>query len=199
MKTRSLVLLLCSVLFVFGQQTIVKSAVLINKNIEESVKEAVLLTNEINNDQEIHFYLKESVNDDHKKLYYRIGEKGKEELLFDPHQYEDDKGDVLLIKSFSPNKKGTKVCLALGPKEAKKATLFIVDVQTKKLHKEQIDNCMNHKVSWMEDGKSFMYCRKYFDVNRSGKLFGDIFLHKVGMDPSEDKMISFSKYLPEYY
>ncbi len=199
MKTRILTLLLSSILFVFGQQLIAKSIVLNDKNFDQCVNESDFSTNVLNVDQEIQFFLKGSVNDDHKKLYYRIGKNGKEELLFDPNEYKAENGDVLLIKSFSPNKQGTKVCLALGSKGAKKAVLYIIDVQTKKLHEEKIDNCMNHRVSWMDDGKSFMYCRKYFDVSESDELIGDLFFHKVGTDPSEDRMISFSKDLPEYY
>lgn len=217
MKTAILTLLLSTSLFVFGQQSHANSTELNDKSFEQRIKESSLDIVDLQNlekiafkestffitikngDKEIEFYLKESENGNQKKLYYRIGENGIEELLFDPIEYKDENCDVLLIKSFSPNNQGTKVCLALGTKVAKRAVLYIVDVQTKKVHEEQINNCMNHKVSWMEDGKSFMYCKKYFDVSDSGELFGDVFYHIVGTDPSEDRMITFSNDLPEYY
>ncbi len=182
MKTGIFTLLLCSSLFVFGQQ---------------SVTEPVTLNE--NNTKEIQFYLKKTANDDQKILYYRIGEKGKEELLFDPNGYKDEKGNVVLIKSFSPNKQGTKVCLAVGSKKSEKAKLYIVDVQSKQLHKEQINNCMNHKVTWMDDGRSFVYCQQYVDLSEDGRIMGDLFIHRVGTDSSEDDLVTFTENRPEHY
>ncbi len=217
MKTTILTLLLSTSLFVFGQQSLANATELNDQSFEQKIKESSLdivdlqnwekivfkesafLITVKNNDKEIQFFLKGSVNDGHKKLYYRDGENGKEKLLFDPGDYNDTNGNSYLIKCFSPNNQRTKVCIALGPKNTKKTILYIVDVQTKKVYEEQIDNCMNQKVSWMKDGKTFMYCRKYFDVSKSGELLGDVFFHKIGTDPSEDRFITYSKELPEYY
>ena len=198
MKTRILTLLLSSIMFVFGRQSFARSTVLNDKIFDKNEKEFVFPTNEIIDNQKTQFYLKESANNAYKKLYYR-NDDNEEELIFDPNEYKDDSGNLYLIKSFSPNYQGTKVCLNLGLKKAKKTILYIVDVQTKKVHKEQIDNCTNQKVSWMDDGNSFMYCRKYIDVSPSGELFGNILIHIIGTDPSEDRLVSFSKELPEYY
>ena len=217
MKTGIFTLLLSTSLFVFGQQSLANATELNDKSFEQKIKESSLDIVDLQNlekiifkqsaffitvkngDKEIEFFLKGAANNAHKKLYYRNGENGKEELLFDPSKYKDENGNSYLIKCFSPNDQGTKICIALGTKDAEKTILHIIDVQTKKVHQEQIKNCMNYKVSWMEDGKTFMYCRKNFDVSDSGELIGDVFFHIVGTDPSEDKMISFSKDLPEYY
>ncbi|MEN8186481.1 MAG: hypothetical protein ABFR05_05075 [Bacteroidota bacterium] len=181
MRTRILILLFTSFMFVLGQQSLAQSLVL-------------------NQDEKNHFFLKVSENDNrYEVLYYRIGEKGKEVLLFDPNEYKDEKGNAFLIKCFSSNDQGSKVCLALGTNESKRTSLYIIDVKTKQLHEEKIDNCLNRKVTWTKDGKSFMYCQKYFDVNEAGELVGELFFHKVGTNPSDDKLVSFSDNFPEYY
>ena len=217
MKTGILTLLLSTSLFVFGQQPLASSTELNDKSFEQRIKESSIdlvylqnlektvfkesafFTTVKNVDKEIEFYLKGSVNDDQKKLYCRDGENGKEELLFDPEEYKDENGKSYLIQCFSPNDQGSKVCIALGSKNTKKTILYIVDVQTKKVHEEQINNCINSKVIWMEDGKTFMYCKKYYEVSDTGELLGDVFFHIIGTDPSGDWMITFSNDLPEHY
>ena len=60
-------------------------------------------------------------------------------------------------------------------------------------------NCMNHKVTWMDDGWSFVYCQQYVDLSDDGKLMGDLFIHRLGTDSSEDDLVTFAENRPEHY
>ncbi len=174
---------------VFSKFEMEFNAVSINKKLEGSkTVESLIAGYDINED--VQFYLKQIHHSKVKKLFYRKGKDSKEILLYDPSDFSKE-ADIFMIKNFSPNKAGTKVCVAVGTESSKRSTLLIIDVDTRELLEDQIFNCSNFKVKWMPGGDIFGYCKSYMQVDDIGQVIGSVFYHKLDTDSSEDIELSF--------
>ncbi len=149
-------------------------------------------------ENDLYFYLKETPKDETGKLFYRKGFKGKEQLLFDPEQYKPKDGDQHVIGNISPNFDGSKISLSIATNGSESATILVMDVENKKLFKEEIEPCRTY-TSWLIDNDSFFYSRynssDVTDENR--KLNTKVYLHKVGTDPTGDLEVFSSEMYPD--
>lgn len=144
-----------------------------------------------------YFYLKRTPTDESGKLFYRIGFQGVEELLFDPEKYNPSQEMSYVINAISPNHDGSKIALEIAPNGSENAVLIIIDVDKKQTYPEEIDRCWYAGSSWLPDGNSFLYYRiNSTDIRDPNRLINTkSFLHQVGTDPQEDKvMFSREKY-----
>lgn len=144
------------------------------------------------------FYLKRKANEENGKLYYRTGYKGTEMLLFDPNNYQKEKGVNYTVSAYYPNLDGSKVAIEVAPNGSESSELMIMDV-TGKMYPEKIDRCWYASANWLNDGNSFYYSRlNSADVTDKNRLINTkIYYHKLGDDPSKDVEFFSSKTNPE--
>lgn len=150
-------------------------------------------------DNDYYFYLKTTPQDETGKLYYRIKFEGEEVLLFDPETYGDDSTRRYVINNHYPSYDGSKVAFTLSVHGSESKTIYIMDLQSRKLYSERIDRCWIPRVSWLPDGSAFLYNRlQSSDVHQKDReLNSKVWLHVVGTDPSEDKLIFSRDKYPE--
>lgn len=145
-----------------------------------------------------YFYLKRKPNEENGKLYYRVGYKGAEKLLFDPDTYKKTAGVNYSISSVAPTYNGDKVAIEISPNGSESAELLIIG-KDGKVHPEVFDRCWFSSPSWLPDGNSFTYNRlnsaDVTDVNRL--LNSKVYYHKLGDDPKNDVEFFSNKTNPE--
>ena len=146
-----------------------------------------------------YFYLKQTPKDETGKLFYRDGYTGSENLLFDPTTYGSDTTKKYTISSIAASDNGLNIAFEIAAQGSESTTLLIMDVPGKKLYPEKIDRCWFASVSWLPDGKSFLFNRlnssDVHDLNREKN--SKIFLHQAGKDPSADLEIFSAARDPE--
>lgn len=150
-------------------------------------------------ENDLYFYLKETPNDETGKLFYRKGFKGKEQLLFDPEKYKPKDGDQHVISSIFPNFDGSKISFSIAKNGAESATILVMNVENKKLYKEEIEPCWSFATSWLPDGNSFFYGRyNSSDVtDKTRQLNTKVYLHNVGTNSTEDIEVFSSTLYPD--
>src|SRR5450755_3500365 len=119
------------------------------------------------------------------KLYYREGEEGKDQLLFDPTDY--NKGKTLTITNYLPSYDGKKIVIALTELGKEVSDLRIMDVDTRTFLVETIHSSYGAN-SWTFDNNEFLYSSfNSSDVtNPAFKLNRKTRLHRLGDDVKND-------------
>lgn len=139
-----------------------------------------------------YFYKKTKRGENVGKLYYRVGETGKEILLFDPHVYKKEKSlSTLTTFRFTPSNDGKKIALSLT--ENGKVDIYKVifmNVDTKKYYPDSLYP-VNSPQAWTPDGKGFIYGELQTTDQLSPQFFLDIPLkiHQLGEAASSDKTL----------
>jgi prolyl oligopeptidase len=139
-----------------------------------------------------YFYRKTLASENVGKLYFREGKTGAEVLLFDPVTY--DKGKTYSISGFSPSDQGTHVAIGLQEGGAEISTLRTIAVGTKTFLPESITAVFGGGVTWLADGKGFLYTpQNSMDTkDPQGTLNTKARLHQLGANPTTDPAL-FSK------
>ncbi len=142
-----------------------------------------------------YFYLKRTPADETGKLFVRDSFHGAETLLFDPADYGKNKDKHYVIGTIAPNDDGSRLALSVFPNGSEDAVLLIMDVDKKTFYPEKIDRSRFAGPSWLPDGKAFLYNRLRPAVaGRNPQYDSAAWLHKVGTEPSKDRMV-FSRTL----
>lgn len=140
-------------------------------------------------DNDYYFYLKRTPDDETGKLYYRMGFNGTEKLLFDPEKFNSDTALKYTISDIYPSLNGSVIALEIAPNGSENAVLYFIDVASGNMLSDKIDRVWFSSVSWLPDGKSFLYNRlqvadlHHIDREKDSKVF----LHIIGNDPALDK------------
>lgn len=158
-------------------------------------------------DNNKYFYLKKNANEKIAKLYYREDFFGKEELLYDPINfvsiYQNSKSKhEFLINYINPNHDGSKVAVSLSEKGKELSEVIIMDVKTKYIHPEIIENvspASMNGIQWLDDNDSFFYmCFSTID-SKSKDFYKNTrtVLYKIGTDPKKIIDVFSTKNNPE--
>lgn len=144
-----------------------------------------------------YFYMKMTPEDETGKLFVREGYEGKEKLLYDPASYRADGGMNYAISSVYPSIEGQKVAIAVSPNGSESNTVIILDLESGKLHREEIVQLLGH-VSWIPGGKGFVYLKSNSDdVHDPSRLLNTkVYYHEVGTDQSADRLVFSAEMAP---
>jgi prolyl oligopeptidase len=171
---------------------------LLNKMREFDGRRSVTAYNLRITDNDRYFYLKRTPADETGKLYVRDGFHGAETLLFDPADYDEDRDKHYVIGTVAPNDDGSKLAFSVFSNGSEDAVLLIMDVNGKTFYSEKIDRCHFAGPSWLPDGNAFLYNRLSPTApGLNPQHDSATWLHKVGTDPSTDRMIFAKTLNPE--
>jgi prolyl oligopeptidase len=137
------------------------------------------------------FYTRRHADREKAIVYWKEGEKGKENVLFDPNTMSKD-GSISLHGWF-PSWDGKLVAYKLSKNNADAATLHIRDVKTgKDLPKDNIEGAKYAYASWTSDNRGFYYTGLPNDPTIPvSELpgFAEIRYHAVGTESKADVLV----------
>jgi len=136
------------------------------------------------------FYTRRRADQEKAIVYFREGEKGKEQVLIDPNQLSPD-GSISL-HGWVPSWDGKSVGYSLHKNNADYGTLHVMEVQTRKVSEVDVIDDVRGPGSWTKKGDGFYYT--YFPdrpgvavADRSGEAL--VRFHKLGTDPAKDSVV----------
>jgi prolyl oligopeptidase len=136
------------------------------------------------------FYLKRPANQNTAKLCFRRSASEDEIVLVDPDDFQKRTGLPHAINFFEPSWDGKYVAFGVSAQGSESAEIRVIDTTTQKETGESIPRCDLGLVSWLPDGKHFLFnqlqelkpnqppTEKYFNSK--------MMLHEVGSDPAKD-------------
>lgn len=134
-----------------------------------------------------YFYFKTLPNDNNRKLYVRI--ENREKLLVDPEKIST-KEKHYSIDWYFPDNAGELVAYGISQGGSEESVLHIVDADTGHELSESIDRAQFGSVSWLPDGKSFLYNRQQKlgpDAAPTNKYLNSrVYMHRIGASPDRD-------------
>jgi prolyl oligopeptidase len=142
------------------------------------------------------YFYKKTLNEDNVgKLYYRNSEAGDEILLYDPKPVD---GKAYSINFIFPSDDGKKVAFGTSQSGSEISTVYIMNVDTKKLYAEKIFPCMFGITGWSADNMGFIYTvQNSSDVTSMSSLSDTRSMyHVVGMPVSSDRLLFSRKKYP---
>ncbi|HEY6976734.1 MAG TPA: prolyl oligopeptidase family serine peptidase [Chitinophagaceae bacterium] len=144
-----------------------------------------------------YFYRKTFADENVSKIYYREGKDGKEVLLVEANDFSKDKNGS--VAYFVPSHDGKKLAFGIAEAGVEIATIYMLDVDTKKLYNEKIFPSWFGINGWTNDNKGFLYT-----LQRSGKsdakemlLDTRVMYHIAGTDTANDKEIFSRRKYPQ--
>jgi prolyl oligopeptidase len=142
-----------------------------------------------------YFYKKTLPAENVGKLYYRTGENGKEILLYNPLPI---KGKQYSINYFQPSEDGKKIAFGISVSGSETSTIYVMNVDTKKLYPEKIYPSWFGVSGWSADNKGFIYTIQNSGDNMAMNSMTDTrsMYHVVGTKPATDKLIFSRKKYP---
>ncbi|MFL6662287.1 MAG: prolyl oligopeptidase family serine peptidase [Rhizobacter sp.] len=105
------------------------------------------------------FYEKRGLKDNQLKLYVRHGLKGAETLLVDPDALEKKTGKPHAINWYMPSPDGRHVAYGLSEGGSESATLYVMDVKTRRTVGEPVTRADYGYPDWAPDGRSLRFVR----------------------------------------
>jgi prolyl oligopeptidase len=138
------------------------------------------------------FYMKTVAGQNTAKLYFRKSTASGEVLLVDPDTFGKQDGRPRAINFYQPSSDGSHVAFGISAQGSEDASIHIVDTATGKETDEIIPRCEGSVVSWLPDGRHFLYTQlqelkagqpgtdKYFNSKTR--------LHELGSDPEKDEI-----------
>jgi prolyl oligopeptidase len=140
------------------------------------------------------FYKKRGEGQVVASLYYRIGEKGKEILLFDPTRFVQ--GKIFNIKNFKPSPHATHITIETASGGNEVSTVRVMRVSDRQFYKDTIYPSLYGVTDWLDEN-SFMYiAHSSFDPNALAFHENTVTrVHRIGTKTTTDRVIlSAAKY-----
>ena len=139
------------------------------------------------------YFTRRTAQENTYKLYRRDA-SGAETLLVDPDDWQKDIGKPHAINYFTPSQDGTLIAYGISPAGSEDASMYVMDVATRKHIGEPIDRARFPQVSWRPDGRSFVYMR--LQERKPGMPATEkyqnsrVWLHEVGRPASADVAVA---------
>lgn len=138
-----------------------------------------------------YFYTRKHADKEKTVVYWRAGEKGAEQVLFDPNTWSADgtKG----LGGWWPSWDGRYIAYNVKENNADEAVMHIFDLTTGKDLPETIAGTKYSGASWTPDGKGFYYTwvpeigNEVTIADRPG--FAEVRFHQLGTAPDRDPVI----------
>ena len=138
-----------------------------------------------------YFYSRKHADKEKTVVYWKQGERGAEQVLFDPNTWSTDGSSGL--GGWWPSRDGKYVAYAKKENNADETVTYLRDVATGKDLTDVIAGTKYASVSWTPDSKGFYYTwvppvgGDVTIANRPG--YAELRFHKVGADPATDAMV----------
>jgi prolyl oligopeptidase len=139
-----------------------------------------------------YFIWKRPANAEKGIMYFKDSLDAEEKVLLDPNELSKERGPVSL-GTITPTWDGKTVAYALRPNNADEATLYVMDVKTRKTSKiDVIEGVKYADPSWTADGSGFYYTwlptdPKISIADRPG--YAEVRFHRLGTNPTEDILV----------
>jgi prolyl oligopeptidase len=138
------------------------------------------------------FYLKTEANQNTAKLCFRASRSADEVTLVDPDDFQKRDGKPYAINYFVPSWDGSHVVFGISTQGSEEAVIHVTETATAKETGDVIPRCQWSQVSWLPDGKKFLYTQiqEMKPGQPSTEKYSDIKtrLHELGSDPDKDKI-----------
>lgn len=143
------------------------------------------------------FYRKTLPDEKVGKIYYRQGYDGVEQLLFDPMTYIE--GKTLSVNGISPSFDGRYLGIAYTESGAEIGTLIIIDIETKKILKDQLSPTWGGILEWTFDNKGFLWGKLSSSDNTADDVLKNskTMYHILGTPQEKDKDFFSNQTSPE--
>jgi prolyl oligopeptidase len=134
------------------------------------------------------FYARKHANKEKHVIYWKHGEKGAEQLLFDPNTWSEDGSKGL--HGYFPSLDGKRVAYQVSEHNSDETVMHVRDLATGKDLPEVIEGTKYAMASWTPDGKGFYYTwvppvsATVLIADRPG--FAELRYHVLGTDPARD-------------
>lgn len=138
-----------------------------------------------------YFFVRRLATKEKSIVYVKKGKTGAEEVLLDPNEWSED-GSVAL-GTWRPSWDGTKVAYTVRKNASDEATLYVLDVATRKRSTvDVIEGAKYADPSWTPKGDAFYYTAlppvsSVPETERPG--YAEVRLHRLGEDASKDRLI----------
>jgi len=136
------------------------------------------------------FYLKTAANQNTAKLCFRRSASDDEIVLVDQDDFQKRTGLPYAINYFEPSWDGKYVAFGISAQGSENAEIRVIDTATQKETGESIRRCELGLVSWLPDGKHFLFNQlQDLKLNKSptDKYFNSkMVLHEIGSEPAND-------------
>ena len=147
------------------------------------------------------FFTRKHVDKEKTIVYWKQGEKGAEQVLFDPNAWSKDGSTGLGGWWASPD--GKVVAYAKKLNNSDESTMYVHDLATGKDLTDVIAGTKYSGASWTPDSKGFYYTwvppisDKVSVAARPG--FAEVRFHKLGTDPATDPIVHGATKNPESF
>jgi prolyl oligopeptidase len=140
-----------------------------------------------------YFFMKTLADQSIAKLYMRQGVGGEDALLVDTDKFTGPHGEPPAINYFQPSDDGHYAAFGVSQGGSEMATLYVIDVETRKQLPDAIDRAEFGGVAWRADNRSFFYNRlKKLDPQESPlDKYRDskVYLHVLGQPVEQDRVV----------
>ena len=147
------------------------------------------------------FFTRKHADKEKTIVYWKQGDKGTEQVLFDPNAWSKDGSSGL--GGWWPSRDGKSVAYAKKRNNSDESTMYVYDLATGKDLPDVIDGTKYSGASWTPDSKGFYYTRvppisdKVSVAARPG--FAEVRIHKLGTDPAADPIVHEATNNPESF
>jgi prolyl oligopeptidase len=138
------------------------------------------------------FYMKTIAGQNTAKLYFRKAASADEVLLVDPDAFGKQDGKPRAINFYEPSWDGSHVAFGISTQGSEDASIRIVETATGEESNEVIPRCEGSVVSWLPDGRHFVYTQ--LQKLEKGQSESEKYLnsktrfHELGSDPERDEV-----------
>ena len=147
------------------------------------------------------FYARKHANKEKQVVYWKQGETGKENILFDPNTWSTDGSAGL--GGWWPSYNGKYVAYAKKQNNSDETVTHVIDVATGKDLPDVIEGTKYSGASWTPNASGFYYTwvppvsEKVTVADRPG--FAEVRFHKLGADPAADAIVHPATKNPETF
>lgn len=136
------------------------------------------------------FYTRRRADQEKAVIYYREGEKGKEQLLLDPNRLSPD--GSISIHGWVPSLDGRRIAYTLHKNNADYGRLHVMEVATRWVSDIDVIDEVRFPGSWTPSADGFYYT--YFPSPpqiSAADRFGEAMVrfHRLGTDPASDRVL----------
>jgi len=147
-----------------------------------------------------YFYTRKHADKEKTIVYWKQGEKGAEQVLFDPNAWSTDGSKGL--GGWWPSEDGKLVAYNVKENNADESVMHVIDVATGKDRQDVIPGTKYSGASWTPDSKGFYYTwipapDTVPVADRPG--FAEVRFHKLGTDPAADAIVYPATKNPETF
>jgi prolyl oligopeptidase len=136
------------------------------------------------------FYARRRADQEKAAIYYREGQKGKDQLLLDPNTLSPD--GSISVHGWLPSLDGNMIAYTLHKNNADYGTLHVLDVASRRVSERDVIDDVRSPGSWTPNADGFYYTHfpaspRISAADRLGEAI--VRFHRLGTDPAGDPVV----------